>query len=72
MPDDADVRSLYEVLMSAALGSDSEIRNVRSRLNSSRQVTEQNIDVRTLKASPNIPLIMELIDRQIGGEKDWC
>lgn len=61
---------LEDTLESIALGKIGQQKSIMQVLNSSGDTyrTERNI----ADAIPNAELIMELIDRQIGGEKDWC
>lgn len=62
--------TLENTLRQIALGETGQQKSINQSLNAQGDVyrTERSI----VDAAPNAELIKELIDLQIGGEKDWC
>lgn len=63
-------KSLTDMLMDIALGNVGQVKVITQQLNSQNKVYASELNI--TDAVPNAELIMELIDRQIGGQKDWC
>jgi hypothetical protein len=68
-----DYDLLRDVLLREAEGDgDETVKAIQRQLNSRGDVVAQ-VQVATNKAKrPNVALIMQLLDEQVGGPKDWC
>lgn len=60
---------LEQALKDIALGKTGQVKSIEQHSDSFGNINETK---RITDAIPNAELIKELIDRQIGGEKDWC